>query len=143
MEIARDKNFIKEKVSPAIDFIEGFFAGEDYRIIFDTDERGRILAQTMYDEKGEEVWVVKNTWVGERIVSVLKIEGDDKKLTEFEYNSAGERVVQRDIHNGVLERRVLTNGDKETEELFMNGVVVLRAYWENGRKVSEERVRRR
>jgi hypothetical protein len=143
MEMARDKNFIKDKVVPGIDFIEGFFVGENYRIVYDTDERGRILAQTMFDEKGEEVWVVKNTWVGDRIVSVLKIEGDDKKLTEFEYNGAAERIVQRDIYNGVLERQVLTNGDKETEELFMNGVVVLRAYWENGRKISEERVRRR
>jgi hypothetical protein len=143
MEIARDKEFIKEKVSPGVDFLENFSAGDGYRIIFDTDERGRILAQTMYDENGGEIWAIRNRWVGDRIISILKIEGDDERLTEFEYNSAGDRTVQRDIHNGVLERQVFTNGDKETEELFLNGVVVLRAFWENGRKISEERVRRR
>jgi hypothetical protein len=38
---------------------------------------------------------------------------------------------------------VLINGSKETEELYMDGVMVIRAFWEEGRKISEERVRRR
>jgi hypothetical protein len=84
--------------------------------------------------------MVKNTWSGDRIIAVLKIEGDVEKLTEYEYDSDGKRKTQRDIHNGVLERMVRIDGSKETEELYMNGVVVLRAFWEDGRKISEERV---
>jgi len=38
---------------------------------------------------------------------------------------------------------VFTKGDEETEELYMDGVVVLRAYWEKGVKIKEEQVRRR
>jgi hypothetical protein len=34
------------------------------------------------------------------------------------------------------------DGSREVEELYMNGEVMLRALWEDGRKISEERVRR-
>ena len=143
LDIARDKDFIKEKVSLLPDFFDSYSADKNYRIVYDTDERGRIITQTMFDNKNKEVWVIRNTWIGDRIVSILKIENGDERLTEYEYDSAGERTAQRDMRNGVLERQVLTNGNKETEELFMNGVVILRAFWEDGRKISEERVRRR
>jgi hypothetical protein len=143
LEAASDANFIGDKLSVITDFMGNFLVGEGFRVIYDTDNRGRVLSQTMIDKNNETVWVLKNTWVGDRIVSSLKSEGDDVKLTEYEYNDGGDRVVQRDIHNGVLERVVYTNGANETEELYMNGVLVLRAFWEDGRKISEERVRRR
>jgi YD repeat-containing protein len=143
MEMARDTDLIKEKISPVSDFIENNIAEEGYRIVFDTDTKGRILTQTMYDDEDGGVWVIQNNWTGDRIASILRKEGDDEKLTEYEYNGAGDRIAQRDINNGVLERQVITDGAKETEELFMNGVVVLRAFYENGRKISEERIRRR
>jgi len=143
MEMAYDKDLIKEKLTPGSDFIDSYSAGKDYRTVFDLDERGRILTQTMFDSEDEIVWVIINTWTGDRISSVLKTEGDSEKLTEYEYNNAGERTVQRDINNGVLERQVFTNGNKDTEELFMNGAVVLRAFYEDGRKIAEERIRRR
>jgi len=143
MEMAMDKDLIKEKVAPFSDFIDDFYVVEDNRIIFETDNKGRILSQTMYDKDENIVWVIKNNWTGDRITSILKTEGESEKLTEFEYNSEGGRTVQRDINNGVLERQVFTDGNKDTEELFLNGVVVFRAFYENGRKISEERTRRR
>jgi len=139
-----DKDFIKEKLTFTSDFfgnIQQVSAG--FRIVYDTDSKGRVLVETLYNERNEVVWTLKNTWVGDRISSILKIEGGNKKLIEFEYDKSGNRIAERDILNGVLERKVLINGVKETEELYLNGVVVMRAFWEDGRKISEERVRQR
>ena len=63
------------------------------------------------------------------------------KVTEYEYDETGNMTVQRDIVNGILERMVIYDGQNETEELYMNGKLILRAYWENGRKIREERIR--
>jgi YD repeat-containing protein len=142
LEAAADANFISDKLFVASDFMESAFVGEGFRMTYDTDSRGRILIQTMIDNDDKTVWVIKNIWSGDRIVSSLKTEDEDEKLTEYEYDVSGNRIVQRDIHNGVLERQVYTKGGKETEELYLNGALVLRAYWEDGKKISEERVRR-
>jgi hypothetical protein len=143
LSAAANVNFFEEKLSVVTDFMGNYFVDEGFRVIYDTDNRGRVLSQTMVDKNNESVWVIKNTWVGDRIVSSFKTEGDDEKLTEYEYNDGGERIIQRDIHNGVLERMVYIKGANETEEIYMNGVLVMKAYWEDGRKISEERVRRR
>ena len=143
LDAASDQNFISDKLMVVSDFLGSLFAGEGYRVIYTTDSKGRILTQTMLNDKDEEVWVIVNTWSGDRIVAMQKTEGEDRKVTEYEYDGAGDRVIQRDIHNGVLERLVRTSGDNETEELYLDGILVLKAYWVDGRKVSEERVRRR
>jgi hypothetical protein len=143
LDAAANVNFIGEKLSAVPEFMGDYFVDEGFRVIYDTDNRGRVLSQTMINKDNETVWVLKNTWAGDRIISSLKVEGDDEKLTEYEYDDSGERIVLRDIHNGVLERAVYTKGASETEEIYMNGVLVLKAYWEDGRKISEERVRRR
>jgi len=105
-----------------------------------TDDRGRILTQTKYNSKGETVSVIKNTWMGDNITSVTTTEGSNVKKTEYEYNASGGRTAQRDYNNGVLERQILTQGNREVEELYLNGSVALRAVWENGVKISEERI---
>jgi YD repeat-containing protein len=143
IDAAYEKDFMKEKTTLVSDFFGGDQVDAGYSMVYDTDSRGRVLGQTLHDAKGEVVWTVKNTWVGDRITSILKTEGEDERLTEYDYNGSGDRIAQRDIRNGVLERQVLIDGAKETEELYMNGVVVLKAFWEDGRKISEERVRRR
>jgi len=142
LDAAFEENFISDKLTVASDFL-GTFVSEGYRVIYTTDSRGRILTQTMLNDKDEEVWVMINTWLGDRIVAMKKVEGKDERMTEYEYDDAGDRVVQRDIHNGVMERLVRTNGENETEELYLDGILVLKAYWVAGRKISEERVRRR
>jgi len=143
LDAATDKSFMKDKLALRSDFLENLSVEEGYRVIYETDGRGRILTQTMFDSKNEAVWVIRNIWSGNRIVAMRKTEGDNEKLIEYEYDSSGHQVVQRDINNGVLERQVYTKGENETEELYMDGVVVLRAYWEKGRKVKEEQVRQR
>jgi len=134
-------------VTPGTDFMgtfENFFdAGDGLSVTSRTDSRGRILSQTMLDGDGDTVWEIVNTWDGDRIVSILRAEGDDERLTEFEFDADGNRIVQRETRNGIVERIVRTDGDTEIEELFMDGVLVMVARWEDGRRISEERVRRR
>jgi hypothetical protein len=141
LEAASNSDLLSDKLFVSSGFLENYAVKEGYRMTYDTDSRGRILTQTMFDDRNEEVWVITNTWSGDRIVAARKIEGKNEKLTEYEYDGKGNRVIQRDINNGVLERLVYTQDKKETEELYLNGAIVLRAYWEDGRKIHEERVR--
>jgi len=123
--------------------METFFdAGDGFSVRYETDVRGRVLTQTMLDENDEIVWEVRNRWDGDRIAAIYRTADGEERLTEFEFDWEGNRVVQREIRNGVLERIVRTYGTTETEELYMDGVLMLRALWEDGRKISEERVRR-
>jgi YD repeat-containing protein len=141
LDAAYDKDFLKEKLMLSSDFFGDFQVEADFRLEYDTDSRGRVLGETMYNADNEVVWILKNTWIGDRIASILRIEGGDERLIEYDYDSSGNRIAERDILNGVLERRVLISGAQETEELYMNGVVVIRAFYEDGRKISEERIR--
>jgi len=142
--LAYDKDFLKERLTLVSEFFGDLQQADDgFRMVYDTDSKGRVLGETLYNDKDEVVWALKNTWVGDRISSILKIEGGEERLIEYDYDASGNRIAERDILNGVLERQVLINGAKETEELYLNGVVVIRAFWEDGRKISEERVRHR
>ena len=142
LDAAADMQFLIDSTPVMSDFFGGHSVLDGFRIVYDTDARGRVLMQTMLDDEGEILWTVTNTWSDDRIIAVSRIEGDDVKITEYEYNSDGDRIVQRDINNGELERIVRTDGNRDFEELLLNGIVVLRAIWEDGIKISEERVRR-
>jgi hypothetical protein len=142
LQAVSNQTFLSDKLYVRSDFLGNFVAGEGFRMKFDTDSKGRIITQTLIDSDNKTVWVIRNTWSGDRIVTILKTEDKDEKRVEYEYDKDGNRMVQRDIHNGVLERMVRAEGEIEIEELFLNGVVVLRAHWEDGRKIFEERVRR-
>ena len=139
MEGVEDNNIIADNVYPL--FFGDIFVTEGQRIVYDTDDRGRILTQTLYDREGKVIWVIRNTWQNNRIVLSAKTEGDTVLLTEYEYNANGDRILERNLKNGILERVVRTSGKTETEELYINNVVVLRAIWEDGEKISETRIR--
>ncbi|MDR2480423.1 MAG: hypothetical protein LBD48_14090 [Treponema sp.] len=143
LDAASDNSFFSEKLPLLSDFFGDTYVEEGWRMVYTTDERGRVLTQSLLDKEDKVIWAVTNTWSGERIVSALRIEGEEERLAEYEYDSEGNRIVERNIRNGVLERLVRTDGKRETEELYMNGVVILKALWEDGRKISEERVRSR
>jgi len=141
MNAVNETLFISERLNLYPDFFGDVFIKSNSKMIFEADDRGRIMKQTLYDEEDEEIWVILNTWVNNRIVSTTKTEGDTVFLAEFQYNSSGDRVSERNLKNGVLERVVRTEGINEIEELYMNNILVMRAVWEEGRKVSETRVR--
>ena len=141
MEAAREMDFIGERHNSYPEFFGDVFAEKESAIVYSTDGRGRVLTQTFYDEYKNVIWVINNTWQGERIVSTLKTEGAMKYLAEYEYNRDGDRVLERNYTNGNLDRVVRTEGKIDIEELYLNGVVVMRAVWEDGRKIAETRMR--
>lgn len=122
-----------------------FFVGaqtheEGETITYNLDNRGRILGELWRDEEGAVVGELTNTWSGDRLQSVLWKTPDDERVIEFEYDREGNRIAERNFRRGVLERTVTNTDGVEIEELYINGKAVLRAYWENGIKISEERI---
>jgi len=140
MESAEDINFISGKINLYPEYFGGMIF-DNNKIIYDTDNRGRILSETLYDEDDDIIWFIQNIWENNRIISSKKIEGDENYLTEYEYNSGGEKILERNYKNGSLERIVRKEGSQDIEELYINDTIVMKAVWENGRKISESRVR--
>jgi len=143
LSAARSDLFIGEKMNAYPEFFGDLFAAKDSRLAYTTDERGRILTQTLYsgDGDGTVIWVIRSTWSGDNIVSMTKTEGDVELLAEYEFDSSGDRVIERNMRNGILERIVRTEGKKDIEELYLNNVAVMQAVWEDGRKISETRIK--
>ncbi|MCL2834475.1 MAG: hypothetical protein FWD78_14990 [Treponema sp.] len=122
-------------------FPDGFVIPADSKAVYTTDSKGRVITETRFDENGNTVGKLVNTWTGDRLDSVYWKSADEDKLTQYEYDDKGNRILERNFNNGVLERVVRTDGTTDTEELYIDGKLMLRAVWEEGRKVSEERVR--
>jgi hypothetical protein len=135
----------EEFISPGSAYGSGFFSeilvNSGDRVLYTTDERGRVLTETRKDENDTILGELQNNWSGDLLASVSWKAGEYERLTEYEYNEDGDRILERNYINGVLERVVRREGEQEVEELYMNGAVILRAIWEDGRKISEERVR--
>ena len=117
-------------------YIEG-----DSKMVYDIDNRGRVLKQTLISKEEEVIWTITNTWHNNRIILTEKIEGEIKLTAEYNYNSAGDKILEKNFNNGVLERTIVANGNLEIEELYLNNVVILCAVWEEGIKISETRVK--
>jgi hypothetical protein len=140
-----DSVYEKEFVNPAIaygsEFLSDIFMDSSYRVVYTTDQRGRILSETRFDADDQVVGELRNTWAEGRLAQITWKAGEDERRIEFQYNADGDRIEERNYRKGNLERLVFREGDVEVEELYMNGQPILRARWENGRKVSEERIR--
>jgi len=113
---------------------------EGLTITYSLDNRGRILSEISKNEDGKIVGELRNNWSGDRLQDVAWKSGDDDRRIEFEYDKDKKPLVERNFRKGVIERIVTIDGDNEVEEIYMNGVLILRAYWEEGLKISEERV---
>ena len=126
-------------------YTSGYFIGnenpEGSAITYSFDSRGRVLGEIWRDENGVMVGELTNTWSGDRLLSVLWKTEDEDTLIEYEYDAKGDRVVERNFSHGVLGRIVSIQDGIEIEDIFINGELMLRAYWENGKKIREERPR--
>ncbi|MDR0301592.1 MAG: hypothetical protein LBI04_04665 [Treponema sp.] len=145
LDAAKNSLFMGEKFNSYPEFFGDLFVAQDSRLIFTTDERGRVLEQTLInnDEENTVIWKIVNVWSSQdRILSITKTEGETVLLAEYVYDKNGERILERNIKDGALERVVRSEGKKDIEELYLNNVVVLQAVWEDGRKISESRVRK-
>jgi hypothetical protein len=139
--IGAENEFVQPGSVFSSEFFEDVIINSGDRILYNTDSRGRILSEVRRDENDTVVGEVINTWSGERLVAVLWKSEQEELLIEYEYDAAGDRIAERNIRDGILERTVRQDGDQEIEELYINGEVALRAVWVEGRKVSEEPVR--
>jgi cell division protein FtsL len=139
---AKNSSFTGERFNEYPEFFGHIFVPENSKLIYITDKNGKVLEQTLVnnDEEQTVIWKIVNTWSNDRIVKITKTEGETEYLAEYEYNKNGERVLERNIKDGVLERVVHSEGTKDIEELYMNDKLVLRAVWEDGRKISESRI---
>ncbi|MDR2783162.1 MAG: hypothetical protein LBB48_04880 [Treponema sp.] len=145
-----DRNFVRPGAAHNSNFLNEPLSGDSVsEVTYTIDDKGRTLAESRYDEAGTLISEVKNNWTRDRLASVewrsFNGEGDvlERRLTEYEYDSKDDRVMERNYVNGVLERTVRTEGRQEIEEVHMDGKVVLRIVWEDGQKIKEERVRGR
>jgi hypothetical protein len=123
------------------DVLDSVVSDGSGQIVYTIGSGGKPEKETHYDAEGNEVGVLAYTWDGNRIASVRWIAGDDERLTEYEYDADGNQTSEKDYSKGVLERTLRKEGNQEIEELYINGKVALRAVWEEGRKISEERLR--
>jgi hypothetical protein len=142
LETAKNDVFISEKLNMNPDFFGDLLVKKAQKNKFITDERGRIMTQTLYDDDEAEVWVITNEWEKDKIASIRKKEDGHDLLTEYEYDAEGNRIIERNFKDGVIERIVHSKNNRDTEELYINGIKVLVAVWEDGRKISETRERK-
>jgi hypothetical protein len=120
--------------------LQSIYAVSAAKVVYDTDSQGRVIAETRYDKDDQVLAEITNEWSGERIRVIRWSAGQDQGRIVFRY-SGKDRVGEEDYRNGELERTVNTRGNEEIEEIYMNGKPILRAIWQDGRKVSEERLR--
>lgn len=138
------KAFVSPSTAYGSQFMEDPLADaahEGNRVVYTTDERGRIVTEIIEDTAGTILSEIRNTWNGDRLASVDWKSGEAERRIEYAYDGAGDRILERNYLNGVLERLVRKDQGRETEELYMDGKLILRAIWEDGRKISEERIR--
>jgi len=141
MDALKDDFLSSQRLNLYPDFFGDIFILAQSKMIFDTDNRGRIISQTLLDAEDKVVWIIRSRWVNDRIISTEKTEGDTVLRAEYEYASNGDRIVERNLRDGKLERVVRINNKTEMEDLYYDGVLVLQAVWEDGKKIAETRVR--
>ena len=130
-------------VEPSTSFISVFLADTIYegvsKIVYTTDSKRRIVSEAFYDDEEKIVGEMRNVWNNDRLLRVEWKGGDNERVVEYTYNKAGDRTSESDYNNGVLERKVTVDGSREIELIYKNGIVILEAVWEDGRKLSERR----
>jgi hypothetical protein len=143
LDSAAEEGFVSPALAYGSQFLDTVQSGVFHRVVYTTDERGRILEETRQDEEGNIITEIRNIWSGSHLSRVIVKTGEDERITEYEYNHDGDRIKEQNYYNGILERIVYFRGDLEDEELYMDGELILRSQWEGGRKLREERVRPR
>jgi hypothetical protein len=134
-------------------FLQDVLLDTGRNTVYTLNEKGRILTETRrgetekadeaeQDEASHETsGTLTNTWDGDRIASVSWERGDDKRRVDYTYDDGGELVNEKNYRDETLEREVAVTGEEEIETLYLDGKPVLRAVWQDGRKISEESLR--
>lgn len=102
------------------------------------DVSGHVVRETKVASDGSVVYENLSAWEGDRVKSVSTRTGQTRTRTDYSYDGKGNRILEKNYRNGILERVVRRDGESEVEELYKNGKIVLRAYYEGGKRVREE-----
>ncbi|MFQ3548039.1 MAG: hypothetical protein SNJ56_06845 [Termitinemataceae bacterium] len=108
------------------------------QVTYTLDSRGRVVKELHKNLAGNVVFEQENLWDGDRLVQVIQTEGSIVRKTLYTYDTAGNRILEQNYVNSVLERQVNIEGKRETEELYLEGRLVLITVWEDGKKISEK-----
>jgi YD repeat-containing protein len=135
-------SFISPGADYGSDMLRDLLPDSGCRVVYDNDSRGRVVSETYYNEHDEILGTLYRQWSGDRLGSVSwkTASEDEERLTEYEYDEDGNRAAERNYRAGELERTMIRSGEQEIEELYLKGKLILRAVWEGGRKISEERI---
>lgn len=105
------------------------------------DEKGRVVRAVLFDEDGAAIEETRTEWTDERVAALVVVRGGKVRRTEYGYDSRGDRILEKNFSDGILERVVRKEGAMEIEDIYKNGALVLRATYEDGVLTREERVR--
>jgi hypothetical protein len=105
------------------------------------DAKGRVIREVVYAPDGSTEEETTTEWSGDRVAATTTVAGGKIRRTEYGYDESGRRVLERNFADGALERSMIREGDMEIEELYRNGIPVLRSTYIGGILQSEERIR--
>ncbi len=120
------------------DFVSDIIHVTNTNIEYVTDDRGRVVSEIHKNEEGAITGELHNVWSGNRLASMSWNGENDSRRIEYEYDEQGNRLIERNYRDGILERLVRIEEDSEVEELYLHGQLSLRAVWKDGQKISEE-----
>jgi YD repeat-containing protein len=135
---ANDENASNQPIDAT--FLNDVLSTEPAKIVYKTDSKRRVLSETRTGETGDIIGEIVYTWSGDRLSAIVWKSKNDERTIEYQYNSKGERISERDYKNGVLERTVVVDGNREIETLYKDEQEILKAVWQDGRKISENRL---
>jgi hypothetical protein len=135
-----DENTSASHSIPVIssDFLSDITTITNINIEYIADDKGNIVSEIHKDEEGTIIGELINTWSGDRLASIAWNGENDVRLIEYEYDEDGNRIIERNYQDGILERLIRIEEDREVEELYLQGRLSLRAVWKDGQKISEE-----
>jgi hypothetical protein len=135
-----DVNFVDVPAPRVSIFLSDMMNIESSKIDYTFDNKRRVITETHRGEDGAVIGELKNTWENDHLVSVNWTSPGGERRVAYIYDETGEFTREEDYNNGVMERSVTRDGEREIETLYRDNKEILRAVWLDGRKVSEERV---
>jgi hypothetical protein len=137
-----DITFVDIPVQSSSIFLSDVTASTPPKIDYTFDNKRRIVTETFRGEDDAVIGELKNIWQNDHLTSVTWTEPGDERRVDYEYDDSGERIRENNYRNGLLERSLVRDGEREIETLYKDNKAVLRAVWVDGRKISEERLGR-
>jgi hypothetical protein len=135
-----DINFVDVPTPRVSIFLSDMMNIESSKIDYTFDNKRRVITETYRGEDDAVIGELKNTWENDHLVSVNWTSPGGELSVVYIYDEDGEFTREEDYNNGVIERSVTRDGEREIETLYRDNKEILRAVWLDGRKVSEERV---